>query len=445
MNKELPNGWIETELKNLGEYINGRAFKPSEWKLNGLPIIRIQNLNDQTADFNYSDVEHEEKYLVRKGELLMAWSASLGVYFWEKDDAWLNQHIFKVLPNTCIVTKGFMYYSLQESISAFYAKTHGSGMVHITKPVFEAHKIPLPPLPTQQRIVAKLDSLFARIDQMKTNWSNFLDKVDAFVESSLIDKRTGEYFLRKELKEYLEEGTERIGKDWPGKLKIGISAQKGIIDLDVGQKQTFENYKIVRPGDFVYNAMRVNIGSIGIYEGSEIAITSPDYIVFRITNLLSPKLLLRFLKSKGGLLEIGANTQGSVRSRLYFKYLINVNYPIAPLKKQIEAEKFLSIFDTAINEWNRNISIQLDNLKQSILAKAFRGELVEQLLEDGDARELLEALRQAQRPGKGEMKRSGTGKKENVKPKSEKILRRAQDDTVLKQVAEPEEKYLGKE
>lgn len=442
MEKILPKGWIETNIESATEILDN-ARKPINADERGartgnIPYYGATGIAGWIDDYIFN----EELVLVGEDGAPF-FDKTKNVSYMISGKSWVNNHAHVLKAKKELTTNKFLLHFFNQFDYKDFVG--GTTRLKLTQGDLKKIPIPLPPLPTQQRIVAKLDRLFARIDQMKTNWSNFLDKVDAFVESSLIDKRTGEYFLRKELKEYLEEGTERIGKDWPGKLKIGISAQKGIIDLDVGQKQTFENYKIVRPGDFVYNAMRVNIGSIGIYEGSEIAITSPDYIVFRITNLLSPKLLLRFLKSKGGLLEIGANTQGSVRSRLYFKYLINVNYPIAPLKKQIEAEKFLSIFDTAINEWNRNISIQLDNLKQSILSKAFSGELVEQLLEDGDARELLEALRQAQRPGKGEMKRSGTGKKENVKPKSEKILRRAQDDTVLKQVAEPEEKYLGKE
>ena len=48
----LPKNWTETTLNDVAEYINGRAFKPSEWETEGVPIVRIQNLNDYNAPFN---------------------------------------------------------------------------------------------------------------------------------------------------------------------------------------------------------------------------------------------------------------------------------------------------------------------------------------------------------------------------------------------------------
>ena len=72
--------WAWSRIGQLGRYINGRAFKPSEWETRGLPIIRIQNLNDQSAKFNYTTAAHDERFRVRSGDLLISWAASLGVY-----------------------------------------------------------------------------------------------------------------------------------------------------------------------------------------------------------------------------------------------------------------------------------------------------------------------------------------------------------------------------
>ena len=90
-----------TTLGNVAKYINGRAFKPSEWEETGLPIIRIQNLTDKKAKYNYTSLKHDDKFLVKNGDLLFAWSASLGAHIWQGNEAWLNQHIFKVLPYEC--------------------------------------------------------------------------------------------------------------------------------------------------------------------------------------------------------------------------------------------------------------------------------------------------------------------------------------------------------
>jgi len=167
----LPNGWAMATVGDLADYVNGRAFKPTEWKDAGKPIIRIQNLNRYDAKYNFSPENHEEKYLVRNGDLLFAWSASLGAYIWHGGDAWLNQHIFVVHPKKC-TTKLFIFYLLEKITAELYAKAHGSGMIHVTKGKFESTEIPLPPLNEQRRIVAKIEELFSELDKGIENLKN---------------------------------------------------------------------------------------------------------------------------------------------------------------------------------------------------------------------------------------------------------------------------------
>ena len=164
--KKLPHGWCEVYVGDLANYTNGKAFKPSDWELKGLPIIRIQNLNDTTCKYNYTSVTHEEKYRITNGDLLFAWAASLGVYIWSGENAWLNQHIFKVEPYA-FIEKVYCYYLFQYLIAEFYNRSHGSGMVHITKNEFENTLAYLPPLKEQLRIVAKIEELFAVLDSIK--------------------------------------------------------------------------------------------------------------------------------------------------------------------------------------------------------------------------------------------------------------------------------------
>ena len=161
--QKLPKGWATITIGNAAEYINGRAFKPEEWETIGLPIIRIQNLNDEKALYNRSTSNYEEKYLIQDGDLLFAWAASLGTYIWHGGYAWLNQHIFKVKPYS-FIDKEYLYYAFQSMIAEFYRNSHGSGMVHITKKQFEEVILLLPPLSEQHRIVAYLKNIFTKLD-----------------------------------------------------------------------------------------------------------------------------------------------------------------------------------------------------------------------------------------------------------------------------------------
>ncbi|MDP4282800.1 MAG: restriction endonuclease subunit S [Bacteroidota bacterium] len=161
---QLPKEWKRVKLGEVATYLNGRAFKPTEWKDIGKPIIRIQNLNKPEAKYNYTKEQFEERYKVVKGDLLFAWSASLGAYIWKGDEAWLNQHIFKVVPKN-FTDKTYLFYLLEKIVQELYAKAHGSGMVHVTKGKFEATEIPFPPKPTQEAIVSKIEELFSELEK----------------------------------------------------------------------------------------------------------------------------------------------------------------------------------------------------------------------------------------------------------------------------------------
>lgn len=158
------------EVRKLGEvatYINGYAFKPNQWSEKGLPIIRIQNLNDNDALYNYCEEDIPSKYLVNNGDILISWSASLGVYEWLNDVAYLNQHIFKVVFNKLEINKYYFKYAVNTKIDHMIKNAHGATMKHIVKKDFDNTKIYYPPLQTQHRIVEELDCLTSIIEKQK--------------------------------------------------------------------------------------------------------------------------------------------------------------------------------------------------------------------------------------------------------------------------------------
>ena len=178
-------------LGDVATYINGRAFKPDEWEEEGLPIIRIQNLTNSSAVCNRTTKQFEDKYLVKDGDLLFAWSASLGAHIWHGEDGWLNQHIFKVVPNDN-VDKMYLYYYLLQVVDQLYAKTHGSGMVHITLKPFKATQIPIPSLNTQKLIVERIESIFAKLDEAKEKAQAVVDGFELRKSAILHKAFTGE-------------------------------------------------------------------------------------------------------------------------------------------------------------------------------------------------------------------------------------------------------------
>ena len=90
----MPNS---IRLGDIATYINGYAFKPADRGDTGLPIIRIQDLTGNSYDLGYYSGSYPEKIEINNGDILISWSASLGVYVWNRGKALLNQHIFKVV------------------------------------------------------------------------------------------------------------------------------------------------------------------------------------------------------------------------------------------------------------------------------------------------------------------------------------------------------------
>lgn len=65
----VPNHWRPTPLKHVADFVNGAAFKPEDWREEGTPIIRIENLNGG-SDFNYYHGEVDSRYVVQEGDIL---------------------------------------------------------------------------------------------------------------------------------------------------------------------------------------------------------------------------------------------------------------------------------------------------------------------------------------------------------------------------------------
>lgn len=204
----------EWRFENLGRIVtleNGRAFKPKEWTDLGMPIIRIQNLNDAGKPFNHCDFPIENKYIVRRGDLLLAWSGtpgtSFGVHIWRGATAALNQHIFKVKIVDRRVEKEFLAYVVNQGLSYLVNRAHGgAGLKHVTKSVVEGMKVPIP-FPEEQRrivrILAAADTAVRKSDEAIAG----TERLKRVLMQELMTKGIGH-------EEFKNTAIGRIPKDW---------------------------------------------------------------------------------------------------------------------------------------------------------------------------------------------------------------------------------------
>jgi type I restriction enzyme S subunit len=393
-------------IKTLGEvarYINGRAFKPIEWENVGLPIIRIQNLTNTNSEFNRTSKRYNENFLVKDGDLLFAWSASLGAHIWHGGDAWLNQHIFKVIPNAGI-NKMYLYYYLIYLIDILYAKTHGSGMVHITMQPFKMTKINIPSIQQQNFLTNRIESLFSKLDEAKQRIQDVLDSFEVRKAAILHQAFTGK-LTAKWRKEHGIENDSWINtpfEDCIYEMQNGLSKRHGDIGekvsvlrlaniLDYGVsvtdlRQIVLNNKekstyLLDKGD----ALMVRVNGSKEIVGKQIMISKDrewafcDHLIrikYEPKRVLS-KYMVYYSKTQRYREYIEDNMVSSAgQNTISRKGMAHLEVQLPTLPEQIE---ILQILEDQIGKQQQTKEIaertlvQIDLLKKSILARAFRG------------------------------------------------------------------------
>ena len=383
-------------LGEVATYINGRAFKPSEWEEAGLPIIRIQNLTESNKKYNYSSRTFDEKFHIQNDDLLFAWSASLGAFIWKGGDAWLNQHIFKVEPKP-FIQKRYLYYFLLYVIADLYAKTHGSGMVHITKGPFMSTPIQVPSRPEQKRIVEKIDELFSDLDAAESELRVAKEKLEiywhAILEKAFSKYRDPNRFLSDFIENPKYGTSQKCNYDISDATAVyripNIDHQTGNIDHSdikftiLGEDEK-EKLKLI-PGDILMIRSNGSISLVGrcaLVKSCNIKGVFARYLIrLRIKDIkqLRPEYLLYFLSTHEArqYIESKAKSTSGVNN-INAEEIKQILIPICDIGEQSKIIKEIEIHEPLHKKSSQLIDFslcKLNILRQSILKQAFEGGL----------------------------------------------------------------------
>ncbi|MDT9196492.1 restriction endonuclease subunit S [Limnospira sp. PMC 1042.18] len=360
----MPLGWKKSYVKYLGNYINGYPFKPDNWSFQGKPILRIQNLSNPNADFNRYEGEISEAYLVHKGDILISWSASLGVYKWLGEDAWLNQHIFKVEINTKLVFEEYFVWLASWFIKELEHKAHGSTMQHLTWNAFGNFPVLLPPMPEQKAIAHYLDKETAKIDQLIEAKKRLLELLDekrrALITHAVTRGLNPDVPMRDSGVEWIGE----IPKHWKVEFAkwlfkeiddrsttgqeelLTVSHITGITprsekDVNMFKAESMEGYKVCQSGDLIINTLWAWMGAMGV--SFQPGIVSPSYHVYRPQGEYHPVYLDYLVRIPIFAEEAIRYSKGVWISclRLYPEEFFQILLPVPPLEEQYKIGKYL--------------------------------------------------------------------------------------------------------
>jgi type I restriction enzyme S subunit len=141
----IPRDWRCVAFSDLAQFINGFAFKPSDFEPYGLPVVKIPELKggvSHKTPRNSGDRVPDKLHL-ENGDLIFSWSGTLAVSEWTCGPALLNQHLFLVVPEG-LVGRGFLKAAIEQAMPRFLSQGVGATMQHIRRAALDTTYVALP-------------------------------------------------------------------------------------------------------------------------------------------------------------------------------------------------------------------------------------------------------------------------------------------------------------
>ena len=173
---DIPENWAWCRLGEVCDFENGFAFSSDNYCSQGVPLIRISNIQNSKIDLKdvvFVDKIVDEKFIVEKGDLLIAMSGAttgkMGNYTFE-EKAYLNQRVgnIRIKAESILYPKYKDFFMLTKSNDVL-KMAYGGAQPNISGKMIESLLLPLPPLAEQKRIVEKIEHIFAVFDELEEN------------------------------------------------------------------------------------------------------------------------------------------------------------------------------------------------------------------------------------------------------------------------------------
>ena len=462
MSEELPRGWVSLQIEDLTENPRqdivdgpfGSNLKASEYVDKGVPVVRLQNID-------------RNRFLEKNIRFI----SSLKARELSRHSFWAGDIIITKLGNpvgkACIVPdsirqgiivadvvraridrrracKEFVAFAINSPrvSSHLNFEVKGSTRPRVNLGHIRKLEIQVPPINEQLRIVVKLEKLLGRVDTCQQRMTKIPVILKRFRQSVLAAacsgrltadwRETDQYennlpgtWTMSRLSELSQLITKGASPKWQGVnyTESGVlfitSENVGWGKMLLGTKKFVESKineiqprSVLQNGDVLTNIVGASIGRSAIYESEDVANINQAVALIRLNSAVNRKYILHVLNSPMVFEHMEDAKVDVARANLSLKDVSNYPIPLPPLSEQHEivrrVEALFALADQIEGRFTK-AKARVDQLTQSILGKAFRGELVPQDPNDEPASTLLERIK-AERT-KGETEGKGGGKK----------------------------------
>jgi type I restriction enzyme S subunit len=417
-NDGLPEGWASTKLDNLGKWSTGGtpSRKVSSYFGGSIPWVKSGDLVDGSVTtteetLSKEGLDNSPAKLLPAGTLSIAlYGATIGKLGILGLDAATNQACANCQVDQRVALTWFLFYFLLYQRKALVEAGQGGAQPNLTNQIVRQWQIPIPTLPEQNRIVAEVEGLLARVNAARQRLAKVLAILKRFRQSVLAAACSGQLTANWRVDQgKVEPGDGQLPPSWmkrplsaictafeygssqksekSGKVPVLRMAniQDGEIDWSElvysNDDEEIEKYSLA-PNTVLFN--RTNspelVGKTAIYRGERPAIFAGYLIRIRAAPELDPVFLNLCLNApsfKEYCLEVRTDgvSQSNINARKLAEY--SINWCTLPEQHEIvrRVEALFHLAD-AIEKRVGVGTARAENLRQAVLAKAFRGELV---------------------------------------------------------------------
>ena len=420
---KIPDNWCWTSFKNVAEVVTGGtpSKKHKEYYGNVFPFFKPADLNTgrnvSIASEYLSEEGKKVSRVIPAKSTLVCCIGSIGKSGFLEIEGSTNQQINSAIPK---IEPLYLYYYVNTDcfINQLWSKSSATTISIVNKTKMEECYFPLAPLPEQQRIVERIESLFSKLDEAKEKAQEVIDSFETRKAATLHKAFSGE--LTAKWREENGVGIESWKRKTLGEVCNSIfdgdhmpppKSESGIPFLVISNVNdgylSFENTRFVpqeyydaitdtrkpEKGDVLYTL----VGSFGIPVVVDI---NAPFCFQRHMALLKPKsintyFLWYLLQSQEMYQKASSIAKGVAQLTVPIKGLRLMDFNCPSEEEQIEIVRILdSLLEKEDTSKDNAESIidQIDAMKKAILARAFRGELGTNDPEEESAVELLKQI-----------------------------------------------------
>lgn len=412
---KLPGNWCWTTVGTICDGFQYGYTEKATFEKIGPHFIRITDIgdgiiNDSGAPYCKIDSDSFIKYKINKDDILIARMGSVGEngLATHNIDGIFASYLIRIVPRS---NAKYVCNFLQTNLywGQISEKAQGTTRLNVNANVLKNLIIPFPPLAEQQRIVDRIESLFAKLDEAKEKAQAVVDSFETRKAAILHKAFTGELTAKWREEHNISKTTWgekkwgdflqsiEAGKNWSAEGRPPEGNEFGVVKVSAvtwGEFDELESKTCVvaeqwnsktqiHKGDFLFsraNTLQLVGNCVIVRNISKRLMLSDKILRFKFDEIAHPRFVLYFTRSRiyrEQVEQLASGNQDGMRN-ISQKNLKLVFFPIPTVVEQIE---IISILDRAFakeqqaKEAAEAVLDQIDLMKKSILARAFRGEL----------------------------------------------------------------------